>query len=222
MNAYRKISERIEVNYKATGKVRYDQIDTKKCKPIIDQIDTVLANHYGFTDEELDFIVNYDIKYRLGRAAGDEWAMILHKPTTLTRKRHNLWSHGNTALFDEPLNAVLYSKACPGEKVLEAIDLAQQWRSENRAVVSGFHIPVEKECLRNFLRGPQHIVICPARGVDPFQLPADWQPKFKRGELLIVSPFNSSIRRPTKETAESSHAPRPRSSHWTYYHLRHA
>jgi hypothetical protein len=29
--------------------------------------------HYGFTDEELDFIINYDIKYRMGRgAAGDE------------------------------------------------------------------------------------------------------------------------------------------------------
>lgn len=31
------------------------------------EIDTVLARHYGFTEEELDFIVNYDIKYRLGR-----------------------------------------------------------------------------------------------------------------------------------------------------------
>ena len=36
-------------------------------KPIIDEIDTVLAEHYGFTDEELDFIINYDIKYRMGR-----------------------------------------------------------------------------------------------------------------------------------------------------------
>jgi hypothetical protein len=32
-------------------------------KSIIDEIDGVLACHYGFTDEELDFIVNYDIKY---------------------------------------------------------------------------------------------------------------------------------------------------------------
>ena len=24
------------------------------------------AKHYGFTDEELDFIINYDIKYRMG------------------------------------------------------------------------------------------------------------------------------------------------------------
>ena len=38
----------------------------------LDEIDTVLAGHYGFTAEELDFIVNYDIKYRLGRSAGEE------------------------------------------------------------------------------------------------------------------------------------------------------
>ncbi len=26
------------------------------------------SRHYGFTAEELDFILNYDIKYRLGRS----------------------------------------------------------------------------------------------------------------------------------------------------------
>jgi hypothetical protein len=38
-------------------------------KPILNEIDRVLAAHYGFTDEELDFIINYDIKYRMGRDA---------------------------------------------------------------------------------------------------------------------------------------------------------
>jgi hypothetical protein len=35
----------------------------------------VLARHYGFTGAELDFIIHYDIKYRMGRdsdAEGDE------------------------------------------------------------------------------------------------------------------------------------------------------
>ena len=27
----------------------------------------LVAEHYGFTDEELDLIINYDIKYRMGR-----------------------------------------------------------------------------------------------------------------------------------------------------------
>lgn len=30
-----------------------------------------LACHYGLSAEKLDFVVNYDIKYRLGRAAAE-------------------------------------------------------------------------------------------------------------------------------------------------------
>jgi len=43
-----------------------------------DKIGQILAQHYGFTDEDLDFpprragIVNYDIKYRMGKEAEDE------------------------------------------------------------------------------------------------------------------------------------------------------
>jgi hypothetical protein len=32
----------------------------------------VIAQHYGFTDEELDFVVHYDIKYRVGEDGGEE------------------------------------------------------------------------------------------------------------------------------------------------------
>ncbi|MBX0329916.1 SAM-dependent methyltransferase [Oscillochloris sp. ZM17-4] len=46
--------------------------DVGKAKPTLDDIDRALAAHYGFTDEELDFIINYDIKYRMGRSAGDD------------------------------------------------------------------------------------------------------------------------------------------------------
>jgi hypothetical protein len=34
----------------------------------------VLARHYGFTAEELDYILNYDIKYRLGAEEGEDGA----------------------------------------------------------------------------------------------------------------------------------------------------
>jgi hypothetical protein len=33
-------------------------------------IDMLLASHYGFTEEELDFIINHDIKYRMGLSGG--------------------------------------------------------------------------------------------------------------------------------------------------------
>ena len=61
MDELRRNSERI-----VYGKAEIDQFYVAPCKPIIDKIDRVLAKHYGFTDEELDFIINYDIKYRMG------------------------------------------------------------------------------------------------------------------------------------------------------------
>jgi len=53
-------------------KIEYDEMDAPQSKSILDEIDTVLAGHYGFTAEELDFILNYDIKYRMGRGAEGE------------------------------------------------------------------------------------------------------------------------------------------------------
>lgn len=52
---------------KNKGLTETQSFKISKSKPIIDQIDTVLAQHYGFTEEELDFIINYDIKYRMGK-----------------------------------------------------------------------------------------------------------------------------------------------------------
>jgi len=63
---------RKEAYYKATGEVVYDEYYPKKSKSIIDEIDKVLAEHYGFTEEELDFIINYDIKYRMGKELDSE------------------------------------------------------------------------------------------------------------------------------------------------------
>jgi hypothetical protein len=59
-------SKRRKIQYR-TGWIEYDEFYPRLSKPIIDQIDTILAQHYGFTQEELDFIINYDIKYRMGK-----------------------------------------------------------------------------------------------------------------------------------------------------------
>ncbi len=69
------LSRRLENDYhnnsiivtynKKNGITKYAQFNPRLSKPILDEIDTVLARHYGFTDEELDFILNYDIKYRM-------------------------------------------------------------------------------------------------------------------------------------------------------------
>jgi hypothetical protein len=56
---------------KSRGVTQFQEFDWGASKPIIDEIDRVLAKHYGFTDEELDFIINYDIKYRMGRDSSE-------------------------------------------------------------------------------------------------------------------------------------------------------
>jgi hypothetical protein len=53
------------------NEISYAESYGSKAKPILDEIDQMLAQHYGFTDEELDFIINYDVKYRMGRDAED-------------------------------------------------------------------------------------------------------------------------------------------------------
>jgi hypothetical protein len=53
--------------YKGKKSVDCLSFRVNQSKSILDEIDRMLAGHYGFTAEELDFILNYDIKYRLGR-----------------------------------------------------------------------------------------------------------------------------------------------------------
>ena len=66
MMDFRCHAQRRETYYQTTGRVVYDEFYPRHSKPILDEIDRVLAQHYGFTDKELDFIINYDIKYRMG------------------------------------------------------------------------------------------------------------------------------------------------------------
>ncbi len=40
--------------------------------PIADQIQRLLAGQYGLTDEGVDFIVSYDIKYRVGQESAED------------------------------------------------------------------------------------------------------------------------------------------------------
>lgn len=72
---YQKNSQIKTRNYSKKGRnftMQKQYFFIKYSKPIIDKIDKVLAMHYGFTDEELDFIINYDIKYRMGDELNDE------------------------------------------------------------------------------------------------------------------------------------------------------
>lgn len=62
MNDFRKHARHLK-----RGKTASYTIYARKSKAIIDDIDHTLAQHYGFTNEELAFIINYDLKYRMGQ-----------------------------------------------------------------------------------------------------------------------------------------------------------
>lgn len=62
----------IQMQNKLTGLVELESLTPASSKALINEIDRILAKHYGLTDDELDFIINYDIKYRMGRDSNDE------------------------------------------------------------------------------------------------------------------------------------------------------
>ena len=50
----------------------YDEFYPRKSKPEIDAIDKILAEYLGLSADELDFIINFDIKFRMGLASTDD------------------------------------------------------------------------------------------------------------------------------------------------------
>jgi len=64
--------ENVKVRSSNSKEIREKYYQPRISKPIIDEIDNTLAEHYYFTEEELDFIINYDIKYRMGKELENE------------------------------------------------------------------------------------------------------------------------------------------------------
>ena len=59
-------AKRKSISTKQGHIIEYDEISGASSKAWIDLIDETLAEIYGLSDEELDYIVRYDIKYRAG------------------------------------------------------------------------------------------------------------------------------------------------------------
>ena len=107
---------------------------------------------------------------------------------------------GNRDLLALPKTALFCSARCPGHVILTAYDQAAKWRDAGRCVISGFHSPVEKECLQILLRGSQPIIICPARSL-PQRVPPNWKKPLAAGRLLVLSAFAATANRVTAELA---------------------
>ncbi len=72
MEDFKKKSKVLTNDYGKHGQLSIQTFQPRLSKPIIDEIDRILGKHYGFTNEELDFIINYDIKYRMGQEGAED------------------------------------------------------------------------------------------------------------------------------------------------------
>ena len=100
-----------------------------------------------------------------------------------------------------PMTAFLCSKETPGATILKAFDQAAAWRDAGRCVISGFHSPLEQQCLDILLRGKQPVVLALARGLATLRLPAAQRKALDDGRLTIVSPFAATEKRVSADLA---------------------
>lgn len=112
-------------------------------------------------------------------------------------------ARGNLDLLRGRTLAFLCSVKCPGALILHTLDRARALRDAGVTVVGGFQSPLERECLDLLLRGPGPTVICPARSIADFRLPAAWRRPLAAGRLLLLSPFPDHQRRPTAALARA-------------------
>ncbi|RME12721.1 MAG: hypothetical protein D6816_00620 [Bacteroidetes bacterium] len=113
---------------------------------------------------------------------------------------------GDRALLSKKRTALFCSRQCPGSLILCAHEWAKRCTRHEAVIVSGFHTPVEQECLRLFLRRGQPVIVCPARGLNHFRIPAAYRDPLIAGTLLLLSPFDGTIRRVTRAHAARRNA----------------
>jgi predicted Rossmann fold nucleotide-binding protein DprA/Smf involved in DNA uptake len=126
-------------------------------------------------------------------------ALYLHlaerAPATVTAR-------GNLALLHRrPLVAVFCSVQCSESVILQTYDLAQALSETGATVISGFHSPMEKECLATLLREQSPVIVCPARGVDRLRLSTDWKTALTEQRLLLLSAFPETQKHTTTQRA---------------------
>lgn len=86
---------------------------------------------------------------------------------------------GNLDLLPVGKLGLICSTQCFGSIILKTYDYIRELRDSGVVLAGGFHSPMEKECLGILLRGPQLIVICPARSIDGMQVRNEWRQAFE-------------------------------------------
>ncbi|MDI6687096.1 MAG: DNA-processing protein DprA [Desulfobacterales bacterium] len=99
---------------------------------------------------------------------------------------------GDLDIFRHNPTAFFCSSKCPGDLIVKTYDLAQILRDAGMTVISGFHSPMERECITILLRGAQPIIICPARSINNMRINKEYKKHLKDNRLLFLSPFDEN------------------------------
>lgn len=113
---------------------------------------------------------------------------------------------GHAGVLRQPLVAWFSSGRLPPDLLIPALEMARRLRDDGVVVASGFHSPVEREVLEILTRGPQPVVVCPARTLLSARLPIEWRRAVREGRMLILSTQDARVRRPSVRSAAERNA----------------
>jgi predicted Rossmann fold nucleotide-binding protein DprA/Smf involved in DNA uptake len=108
---------------------------------------------------------------------------------------------GNIELLKISQTAFLCSRKIPASVVLKCYDWAIEQRESGTCVISGFHSQIEKDVLHYLLKGKQPIILVLARGLIE-KIEPEFEKPLEQGRLLIITPFDNTVKRVTEQTAE--------------------
>ena len=108
---------------------------------------------------------------------------------------------GNPLLLERPKLALFCSVRCPPAKAAAIGPSLKRLHDPGLAVISGFHSPVEKQCLKILLDLQQSVIICLARRLE-IQRPSP-----SRRQLRGARDFSSSIQLSTTLVTKSAYQP---------------
>lgn len=107
---------------------------------------------------------------------------------------------GNRNLLALEKIGFLCSRRISAPAVLPCYDWAIEQRKKGRCVISGFHSLLEKDVFHFLSRGKQPLVIVMHKAL-PQVLGEQFRKMLDEGRLLIVTPFDSSVKKGSEETA---------------------
>lgn len=95
---------------------------------------------------------------------------------------------GARELLGLELTAFFASRQCPGSAIRGAMDWAVQQARARRAVVTGFHSPLEQSVFKVLTAaGSPTVVVVVARPMTGAKLPSEWHAPLGKGHLAVMS-----------------------------------